>query len=354
MTQNNLIRILLLPFSLLFGIVIFLRNILYRGLLLRSVSFNLPVIGVGNLSVGGAGKTPHIEYLIQLLSPYLNVAVLSRGYKRKSKGFKFINREDNALSVGDEPYQYFIKYNTIKVAVSESRSLGVPMIVNQYPDTELILLDDSYQHRAVVPGLNILLTEYDHPYYSDFLLPSGRLREWPSAAQRADMIIVTKCPSLLSSEARSKVLSRINPLSNQKVFFSYYQYSNPYNLFTGARINLHDVEELILLTAIANEAYLLRHLDQYDSEVYAIHYEDHHYFSPHEISQLFLQFENMKKERKIILTTEKDATRLMLHAPYLREKGLPVYILPIQVAFLLEEGVSFNEEIKRFLINFAV
>ena len=354
MVQNTFVKILLLPFSLLYGVGIALRNVLYKSRLLKSVSFNIPVVGVGNLSVGGAGKTPHIEYLIQLLSPYVNTAILSRGYKRKTKGFQFVSFGDSSLSVGDEPYQYFLKYKNIKVAVSESRSLGVPMLLNKYPETEIVLLDDSYQHRSVSVGLNILLTEFERPYYKDFLLPSGRLREFGSGASRSDIIIVTKCPVIITEDTKASMLEKLNPLPNQSVYFTRYSYGQPYSFFTGSRVNLKDFDQIILLTAIANESYLLDHLDAFDTEVHAVHYEDHHYFSPHEVSQVALQFDSLISERKLILTTEKDATRLMLHSKYLKEKNLPIYILPLKVDFLFDGHQDFNAEVKRFLLNFAV
>lgn len=354
MVQNTFIKLLLLPFSLLYGAGVTLRNVLYKVKLLRSISFNIPVIGVGNLSVGGAGKTPHIEYLIHLLSPFVNTAILSRGYKRKTKGFQFVGASDSALSVGDEPFQYFLKYKNIKVAVSESRSLGVPMLLNKYPETQAILLDDSYQHRSVSPGLNILLTEFDRPYYDDFLLPSGRLREFSSGAVRSDIIIVTKCPSDLDENKKQIVIQKIKPLPNQNVFFSKYIYGNPYNIFNGNRVNLKEYDQIILLTAIANENYLLDHLGTYETEVHSVHYEDHHYFSPHEVSQVALQYENLISDKKLILTTEKDATRLMLHASYLREKNLPIYILPLKVEILFGDQQALNEQVKNFLLNFAV
>ncbi|MCL4153106.1 UNVERIFIED_CONTAM: hypothetical protein GTU68_053341, partial [Idotea baltica] len=171
----------------------------YDSGILKSTSFNVPVISVGNLSVGGAGKTPHVEYLIMLLQDYLNVAVLSRGYKRKSKGFRWVNRKDQVTQTGDEPLQFKRKFPETAVAVCESRNIGIPMMLQGKKDIQTILLDDAFQHRSVVPGLNILLTTYDEPYTRDYLLPSGRLREFRSSAKRADVIIVTKCPDDIST-----------------------------------------------------------------------------------------------------------------------------------------------------------
>ncbi len=353
MIRHQLIKILLMPLSLLYGIGISIRDLLYRLRILRSISFAIPVIGIGNLSVGGAGKTPHTEYLIRLLSPYMPIAVLSRGYKRKSSGFRIVGPEDSSLTVGDEPYQYFLKYRGTTVAVSESRSIGIPRLLTHRPDTQAILLDDSYQHRSVRPGLNILLTEHAHPYSKDILLPAGRLREWRSAADRADIIIVTKCPPDADAGA---FLSEINPQERQKIFFTTYEYFDPYSFLDGQRINLSSEgpKDIILLTAIANEEYLEEYLDRLGHHVYPMSYEDHHEYSPHEVSLLNLKYENLESADKIIITTEKDAVRLMHHVPFIKEKKLPIYVLPITVSFLFDQKNEFDSIVKEFLLNFKV
>ena len=207
--QETLAKILLFPFSLLYGFGVNMRNFFYQTKMLRSVSFDVPVISVGNLSVGGAGKTPHIEYLIELLRPYLHVATLSRGYKRKTEGFIAVLPEHSAIQVGDEPLQYKRKYQDVFVTVSENRAFGIPKLMMQKPDTQVILLDDAFQHRAVKPGLNILLTEYSNLYTRDFLLPMGRLREWSGAAKRADTIVVTKCPFSLTAEDKQQIIKEL-------------------------------------------------------------------------------------------------------------------------------------------------
>lgn len=351
---TTIFKVLLSPIAALYGLVITLRNGLYSSGLLKSARFNLPVIGVGNLTVGGAGKTPHVEYLIRLLSSYLNVATLSKGYKRKSRGFRIVNRNDSALTVGDEPLQYFLKYPYTNVAVSESRSVGIPILLNQYPETEVVLLDDSYQHRSVDPGLNILLTEYNHPYIDDHLLPSGRLREWASGADRADIVIATKCPADLTREAGVAFRERLNLQSHQRLFFSKYIYGDLYNILDGHRQSLPALEEVILVSAIANEAYLLDYVESIVPAVHPISYEDHHLYSPHEVSLIHQQYEQLTTFKKAIVTTEKDATRLILHRDFIIEKQLPVYILPVQVSFLWNEGVNFNTTIRDFLLNFKV
>ena len=345
MTRNPILRGLLVPFSLLYGIVLFLRDGLYKYGLLKSVSFNIPVIGIGNLTLGGAGKTPHVEYLIRLLRPYLNVGILSRGYKRKSKGFRIVGP-------GDEPLQNFLKFRDITVAVSESRSIGIPLLLSKRPDLQVVMLDDSYQHRSVTPGLNILLTEYNYPFFDDFILPAGRLREWRSGADRADIIIVTKCPDELSSDEMKQFEQSLEKLPGQHLFYSRYRYETPYNLFTGKRAPLHSFDNLIMLSAIANEEYLLSYLDNSGGVVETFIYEDHHLFSAHEISMLHLTLKSLPEGNNTIITTEKDATRLVLHRDFIQRVQMPIHVLPIQVEFLRGFGDRFDALIKRFLLNF--
>ncbi len=352
--RETLFKILLAPFSAVYGLSILVRNSLYKWGLLKSAAFNLPVIGVGNLTLGGAGKTPHVEYLIRLLSPYLKVATLSRGYKRKTKGFKMVQRGDNSLVVGDEPLQYFLKYPQIKVAVSESRSIGIPMILNRHPDIQAILLDDSYQHLSVTPGINLLLTEYNKPYSDDVLLPAGRLREWRSGARRADIVVVTKCPNHLDPSDKKLMRERLDLSDHQKLFFSKYVYGPPYHLINGSRHPLQNFDRAILLTAIADESYLLDYIEQNVEEVHTMTYEDHHAFSPHEVSVLKQQYDHLGHDRTAIITTEKDATRLILHHSYIKQHQLPIMVLPLQVEFLDDDGPLFNQEMKNFLMDFKI
>ena len=211
MSRFWLVKILLIPASLLYGLGIALRNIFYRFGLLKSVEFSVPVISVGNLSVGGTGKTPHIEYLVWSLKPFLQIATLSRGYGRKTKGYREVRFYDKARDVGDEPLQFKRRFRDLIVAVSESRTFGIIQLLNEYPQLQTILLDDAFQHRSVDPGLNILLTEYDKPYTRDFMMPSGRLREFKSAANRADIIIVTKCPKEFSEDDRNAMIRELSP-----------------------------------------------------------------------------------------------------------------------------------------------
>ena len=354
MIQSLLVKILLSPISVLYGLGIGLRNLLYRAEIVKSTEFNLPVVGIGNLTLGGAGKTPHVEYLIRLLQPYLKLATLSRGYKRKSRGFLVVSRGHTALDVGDEPLQYFLKYPDVRVAVSESRSIGIPQLLRRFPDIQTILLDDSYQHRSVRPGLNILLTEYDRPYFKDFLLPSGRLRESPSASRRADVIIASKCPDQLSQSERASFIKQLKVNENQQVFFSKYIYGPLYNISDGRRQQLSALDDVLLVTGIANEDYLLKYIETQVAHVYSFVFEDHHLFNAHEVSQMKLKFDHIESNNKAIVTTEKDATRLILHRDYIRENNLSIWILPLKVQFLDNDGELFDQRVRDFLLNFKV
>ncbi len=353
MIQSILGKILMAPFALLYGLTIGIRNTLYESELVKSTKFSLPVISVGNLSIGGAGKTPHIEYLIRLLSPYLNVATLSRGYKRKTKGFRFVRPADNVLDAGDEPLMYARKHRGAVVAVGESRAIAIPQIVAKYPNLQTVLLDDAFQHRSIKPALNVLLTTWDEPFTRDYLMPSGRLREWRSAYSRADIIIVSKCPPSISFEEKAMMIQEINPRDHQKIFFSYYQYGYPYNFYNPRQqIKLDKELDVILISAIANTNYLLSYLEEEVEDIHHMNYEDHHLFSDLDIEYIDTVYKNRDSKRKLILTTEKDAMRLDLHRKKLSELNIPIYVLPMQVQFHDNDQERFDNDIKDFLLKF--
>jgi tetraacyldisaccharide 4'-kinase len=348
-------QIILYPLSLLYGIAISIRNILYDTELLKETHFNIPIINVGNLSVGGAGKTPHVELLIKMLQPYINVAVLSRGYKRKTKGFRMVNRNDSAKVSGDEPVQFKRKHPQISVAVSESRALGIPQILKHSPDVQTILLDDAFQHRSVKASLNVLLTPQYELYTEDLLLPAGRLREHSGAAQRADVIIVTKCDSDLDLKQREDIKQRLKPLPHQEVFFTKYVYGNPYYIFNSThKATLYPEIEIILISAIANTSYLLKYLNEKSKFVNSMEYEDHHIFSDRDINYLLKVYTEAPKNKTIILTTEKDAIRLQEHKQFIIDHKLPIFALPLRVEFLFDQNNTFDQYIKDFLANYKV
>lgn len=355
MFDRTLNKILLYPFSLVYGFVISLRNLFYDSGVLKASKFSLPIINVGNLTMGGAGKTPHIEYLIRLLKDYINVATLSRGYKRKSKGFKWVNYNDNAEQAGDEPLQFRRKFNEIQVAVAESRSFAIPQIVQRFPQTHTILLDDAFQHRSVDAGLNILLTEFDKPYTRDMLLPAGRLREFRSGSERANIVIVSKCPQKITEQEKSDLREELQLEDNQRLFFSYYHYLNPYFIFDKNITKPLDKNlKVIVLAALAKADYLLDYLNDTVDVIQIVKFEDHHYFSAQEMGRLAITLEEYKDEEIIILTTEKDAIRLELHRDFINDQSLSIFVLPIEVKFHFNESELFDRSIKDFLLNFKV
>ena len=345
---------LLTPASWIYGAVVGVRNWMFDSKFLKSVEFDIPVIGVGNLTIGGSGKTPHVEYIVSHLSLDYNVAVLSRGYKRKTKGFVLANAKSTPASIGDEPYQIYQKFHgRVKVASCESRKKGIEELLKLFPDLDVIVLDDAFQHRWVKPKISILLTDYSHPFYEDKLLPLGRLREGVFQANRADMVIVTKCPENSQPIDFRLKKNELNLMSFQKLFFSKYDYGNLKPVFaddapyTVSLFELSDRDSVMLLTGIARPRYFVRHFRQYPFHVKVDHFPDHHDFTKQDIQDIEKKFKEMTGERKIIVTTEKDAVRLM-HNPYF-PKGLKpfTFYLPINVRMM--RGVDDHdliEEIK--------
>jgi tetraacyldisaccharide 4'-kinase len=259
----------------------------------------------------------------------------------------------NANAVGDEPLQFARKFQDVVVTVSESRTFAVPQILMEQPDNQVILLDDAFQHLSIKPGLNILLTEYSYPFTKDYLLPSGRLREWRSAYRRADIIVVSKCPSEITENDKNRLIDDIEPLKRQRIYFSYYEYDQPYFILKpDYYFNLTPDLDVVLISAIARTDYLIEYLEKEVNSIQALEYEDHHYFTKFDISQLKNTFNKIESSKKIILTTEKDAMRLELHRQFIVDNKLPVYVLPVKVAFHFNEGEAFDNDIKRFLLNF--
>ncbi|HLF62490.1 MAG TPA: tetraacyldisaccharide 4'-kinase [Saprospiraceae bacterium] len=353
--DNTFLRWLLFPLSLLFGLVVAIKNILYKRGVLTGVRFNIPIISVGNLTVGGAGKTPQVEYLVRLLRDYLRTAVMSRGFGRSTIGFLLVRPEHQSDEAGDESLLFARKYRNVTVAVSESRSLGIPLLLQHRPELQVIFLDDAYQHRSVSPHLNILLTEYDHPFYTDWLMPSGSLREWRSGYHRADIIIVTKCLLTLSEDMRLTILKRLRPLPHQTVYFSAYRYHHPYSMYTpGARIELSEKYSVLLVCGIAKPDYLFEYVYGRCGHVDLMQFGDHHIYQNEDLDIITSRFHYLPGDYKMILTTEKDAVRLESFGPLITSRNLPIYLLPLEVVFLFQEGVRFDNHIRRFLLEFKV
>lgn len=299
----KLLRWLLLPFVPVYDLFTRIRNFAYTHDWLNSKTYYLPIIAVGNLSVGGTGKTPMIEYLIRLLREEFRIATLSRGYGRKTTGFIKANERITALDIGDEPYQFFSKFKDIIVAVDENRVNGIERLLNEKIPPEVILLDDAFQHRKVTAGLYILLTVYDDLYVDDILLPTGNLRESKIGAKRADIIVVTKSPGNLSEQAKTEVIKKLQPENDQLVFFSSITYdATIYNGDKTLKIEELKKSSITVVTGIANPNSFLTHLRNLGIQFEHLAFNDHHNFTESEITQL--------ANKNIVLTTEKDYVRI--------------------------------------------
>ncbi|OSZ79785.1 tetraacyldisaccharide 4'-kinase [Chitinophagaceae bacterium IBVUCB2] len=344
-------RILLLPFALLYWLGISVRNFLYNKGIFKSSSFALPLICVGNLSVGGTGKSPMIEYLVVKLKDKFKVATLSRGYKRKTKGYALANSSTTALDIGDEPMQFHLKFPDVPVAVGEERIVAIPQLLHDKPDTEAILLDDAFQHRTIKAGLNILLTDYNNLFTRDFYLPTGDLRDNKSSYKRAEIIIVTKCKPDLSENEKLEIIQEINPLSNQHIFFTAIEYGAPYHIKNKTLLLLDEQREVLLVSGIANPRPLKKMLENQSKVYYMMQYADHHIFSIDDLNDIKKKLETMDEKSRIILTTEKDAVRLLKFETEIR--NLPLYILPVRHHFLFNEARQFDNLVEKFITTFA-
>jgi tetraacyldisaccharide 4'-kinase len=345
-----LLRILLLPFSFIYGLIVRVRNYLFDIGMLNVVEFKLPVISVGNLSAGGTGKTPQVEYLIRLLQKQFKIAVISRGYLRKTKGFVPADDNSTVAMVGDEPMQYVNKFKNVLVVVDENRCHGIKIISAEHTEIQAVILDDAYQHRYVKPGLSILLTDFHSLYTNDYLLPFGRLREPVKGAKRADIIIVTKTDPVFSPLSKRAVLEKIKPLPHQKVFFSFVTYGLPIPLFPELPpLRLNQINTVILFAGIANSYPLEQYLKRLCSELVVVPFKDHHQFTEKEITAVKTTYNNQFTKRKVLITTEKDAMRLLDPSLLLLLKGIPVYYVPIEVSFHFREKEKFDKLITDFV-----
>jgi len=349
----SLVRYLLYPFALLYGAVVWLRNRLYDSGFYSSVEFSLPVICVGNLSVGGTGKTPHVEYIIRLLQYQYQLATMSRGYKRSTQGFVLADENSNALRIGDEPMQYHLAFPELAVCVAEERVTGIPLLLQRRPDVDVVILDDAFQHRSVKAGMNILITDFSKPFYQDYILPYGRLREGRVAYHRAQIIIVSKCPTQLSQAEAAEMKQKINPLPEQQVYFSTISYKQSYELFSRNLVDFSS-KNVILVCCIARPEPLVAYVQSVAEEVHVLSYSDHHYFGSRDIEEIKQTFETWDVPNKIILTTEKDATRLMLHQDLLKSIVLPFVVLPIEINILFNKHEAFDRQIQDFVHNVRI
>ncbi|WP_407404446.1 tetraacyldisaccharide 4'-kinase [Chryseobacterium sp.] len=333
----------LYPFSLIYNMVTSIRNLMYDLGIFKSSKFPTPIINVGNLSVGGSGKSPMVMYLAKYLSKYYRTGVLSRGYGRLTKGYEITNYDSNYKTVGDEAMQLFERFkNKFVVAVSEKRVPGARKVIDEM-ELGVLILDDAYQHRAIKAGFNILMTDFNDPYFKDHLLPAGDLRESRKGAKRADLIMVSKCPDELTEETKRYYISRINPTAKQKVFFSSIGYDE--NVYSKDKIlpdNNLNYYDILLITGIANPKPLLTHLGKFSQRVKHLKFRDHHNFSDNDIKNILEEYKKLG-EYKLILTTEKDYVRLKTF-DQLRDI---VYYWPINV--VIDQSVEFDQIIMNYV-----
>jgi tetraacyldisaccharide 4'-kinase len=320
------------------------RNLLYNLDLLHSESIDIPVISVGNLCMGGTGKTPHVEYLIRLLSHKIFTATLSRGYGRESNGFILGSRRSNVKYIGDEPLQYVKKFNNIKVAVDEKRVRGIRNLREKFPDLGLILLDDGFQHRSVRPGISILLTDYHHLYTEDHVVPSGHLREFRLGAHRADVIVVTKTPKIFSPITRRRITEELKPGPHQHLFFSYISYGIPVPLLEDSGFSVPDkLSYILLFTGIADDYPLQEEVKRRCTYLSVMKFPDHHQYNPRDVENIIKRFDDLPSRKKIILTTEKDMMRLKTPELVVLLKNLPLFYLPIEIDFHEKDKQAFDK-----------
>lgn len=339
-------RLLLFPFSVLYGTAVWFRNWLFDMGIMKTGTFSVPVICVGNISSGGTGKTPHAEYLIRFfLNKEKKVAVLSRGYGRKTSGYLEVTEFTQAVDCGDEPLQMKLKFPECIVAVCEKRTNGINRLLTSENRPDIIILDDAFQHRYVKPQKNILLTSLNHLYSEDYLLPAGNLREFRSGADRADVIIVTKCPENISDQEKTAIRNIIKTKTHQQLLFSHLVYSNPVSLNSHESKPLDEFKKahILLFTGIADSRPLQNFLNEKCNQQVLISFPDHHYYSESNLKAIKQKFDNIASPEKIIITTEKDAVRLLNHPAESILKSLPVFYIPVFVSFSDDDKNKFSE-----------
>ena len=337
----------LLAFSWLYGLGVGIRNLLFEMGVLKSRSFSTPVISVGNITVGGTGKTPHVEYLIRLLKAHQqHVAVLSRGYKRKSRGFVLSDKDTPMPMIGDEPYQMKQKFPDIAVAVDRKRTRGISKLIGDKAlDVDVVLLDDAFQHRYVKPGISILLVDYHRLLIYDCLLPAGRLREPVRAKDRADIVIITKCPKDLKPMEFRVITKAMKLYPYQQLYFSTLEYDQPQAVF-GDKVLTESLsgKHILLLTGIASPEQLLHDLQSYDSQITPLTFSDHHNFKRKDVATINEAFAKLPEPR-LILTTEKDATRLLVTEGLSDDVKKNMYMLPLRISIMQDQQEEFNQKI---------
>lgn len=338
---------LLLPVSWLYKMGVYTYHKLYDWKIFKTERIPLPLICVGNLAVGGTGKSPMTEYLLRLLKDRYNVATISRGYKRSTSGFIVAGENTTANEIGDEPMQFHTKFPDVLVTVGENRVLAAKKLVELKPNTDVIVLDDAFQHRAIEAGLNILLTEYGNLFAGDYYLPAGQLRDLKSNAGRAQIIVVTKCPDNLSENERQEIIRNIKAQQQQTVYFTSIKYDAPKNIFTGEATKFSS--GVILVTGIANPQPLIKYIQAFTTIKEVVAFKDHHDFDVADIEKIVDKYHQMQAP---IITTEKDAVKLLSFKDKL--KGLPLCAIPMAHHFLFNEKEKFDAQVTVFIENFTI
>jgi len=344
----EILRFILFPFALVYGLVVRIRNKLFDWKIIKPVSFPIPVIAIGNLVAGGSGKTPLTEYIVRLLQKEFRVATLSRGYRRKTKGFRIVNASDKMETAGDEPLQYALKFPDITVAVDERRKHGIRQLMAEVPGLEAVILDDAYQHRYVMPGIAVLVTDYQKIYMKDYLMPVGRLREHRKSSKRSDIIVVSKTPKIFSPLVRRQLLEELKPLPQQLVCFSYITYEDWIPVFPDTPvIGIDDrkVNTILMVTGVANPSPMEEYIRPYCSELSMMEFPDHHNFSEKDIHSIRDTFISLPTRRKLLVTTEKDAVRLKTPEAFKLLGDLPFYYVTIRFNFHPGDKEKFHSAI---------
>ena len=356
--KSSFIRLILLyPISLIYGFVVHIRNRMFDyGIILKSKEFSIPVISVGNITVGGTGKTPHIEYLINLLKNECKIATLSRGYKRRSKGFILASQDSTVYDIGDEPKQIKHKFPKIDVAVDVNRVRGINKLLTiGNPELNTILLDDAFQHRYVKPGLSILLIDYTQPMFDDHILPYGRLRESRFEKRRANIIILTKAPETMSPIEKRILMTNLKMFPYQNLYFTKLEYgqlqhladpnqNEKYNLVKAA-----DGYSVLFLTGIARPGLLREHISKYTRDIHDMTYQDHYTYKSKDIIDIIERFESIPNDKKFIITTEKDFVRLEDVSNYSEIKNLPIFFVPLTIQFTNKDKLEFDKQIVEYV-----
>lgn len=340
--------LLLAPFSGLFWLITTIRNYLFDKAYKSSHAYQLPIISVGNITVGGTGKTPHTEYLVRLLNPHYRLATLSRGYGRTTKGFYEVHTHSTTTEVGDEPKQLKNKFNDITVVVDEKRVRGVEILLKSENPPQIIILDDAFQHRHIKPGFSMVLVDYNRPIFNDYLLPAGRLRESAKNINRADIVIVSKCPKNISEAQKNRFRHQLN-MKPHNIFFTKIAYQQPQSVFSEKKLELHRHLNVILLTGIAKSQHLKQFLAKNCTILHHLEYPDHYHFKFKDMLIVEKLMQNFVEQNPLIITTEKDAMRLktVVNEQKLKEK---LYFVPIEIEFTdKNQQQIFNKKIYNYV-----